>query len=166
MKAVRIRHGCAEGITVGLATQFLQQRKNCQNIRLAGTLLPPDCAFGQGIGILAAEPETCRQHGADRLVKSAEIPLPHEGGQLQHHTGNHRFLIQRPVHCLEGGIIPLLNRQYDTLGTAVAPAKGDHDPLAAAKRHILSHTVGIGLVDGISRGRNCDFCDHKPFLLL
>jgi hypothetical protein len=80
--------------------------------------------------------------------------------QAQQMLGNHGFLIQNPLYCLQACGISRLHRKHNTLASAIAPAKGNHHPNAGLDSKSFRNTVRIGLVDGKGSRRNSNFGNH------
>ena len=161
MEPLLIFDGRPEDLFIGLAARIRKQCQNGSGIFIFNGFFGPAPVIGEGNAVFGPEPQTCRKHGPQCIVKGAKVPFPDKGRQPQHICRNHRLFVQNLFHGLESCFITGLKGQDHTLAAAVAPSEGHCHPLSGTQVHPLRDAVGIGLVDGKISRRDRYFCNQK-----
>ena len=145
-----------------LTAQILQKLQQVLSMFFSYGLLFPAAVLCQADSLPGLKPQSCRKHGADGIVKGAEVPLPDESRQPQLPLRQDRCLVQASFDRLQACFLSRFHTQDNALGAFVGTSEGQLDPHARQNRHVLRDTVGIGPVNGKIRRRNSNFPDHKP----
>ena len=142
------------------AAQTFQQRKHLRRAVFPDGLFLPGAVVGEGNPFPRLKPQSRREHDPEALIEGAEIPLPQKCRQPQLMLRQNRRFIQTPLHGFQLFLAARLHGENHALGALVGAAEGQLHPLAGLQGHPLGDFVGIGLVNGIGRGGNRDFCNH------
>ena len=113
------------------------------------------------IGIGRLEPEAGRQDRTRRLIKRAVIALANECRQPELPLREDRLVIQTALNTLELCLLARAELQNDALRHAVAAPERHKHPHSGPHAQLRRRHVGIGLIDGVQRGRDRNSGDHK-----
>ena len=113
------------------------------------------------IAFLFLKPDPGGQDRLDRVVKGAKVSFAQKRRSVQHPLVKQRPLLQRFQNRLQLALVSLRQRQNDTLTALIGASEGDADPQTDRNIQAVGHAVVIGLVDGIDRSGNGNFCDHR-----
>ena len=109
-----------------------------------------------------AVPHRRREDGVQRVVKRAEIPLPHPQRQPYLPVRHHRLLVQQRTHRFQRLVrYTLAQRQNHRLTGAVAPAEGHQHTAAHLRPHVAGQQIAVHPVDGVGRRLHSRLGDHS-----